>query len=301
MDPIRVPPRAKLEWAAVAHGARLSNHLLTHVGEPAPKSNFAKVNDLYPFESLAAFTKGYLDAALEHLLLWADYAAPLKFHPEHQVTFGLRPAYTLARAAIEAASPAVWLMNATGPRECLRRYFSLVRWDLQMHAKSTPSPERRADAEKKEMELLDRIRGEFSPKDVAPPGGYEATVKLACEEPGVGLDPTETSWIWRAASGSAHGMPWASKDLQVWVQQDHGLVEGNLIRVPDTDRMAEALRAASTMTSYGCLRFADFSGADLNALTENARVWLARVVPFKEDADLEVISRLRERQDPCGA
>jgi len=259
------------------------------------------MQSLYQFDSVAAFTRGYLEAALEHLLLWADYAAPLKFHPEHQVTFGLRPAYTVARAAIEAASPAVWLMNAEGPRECLRRYFSLVRWDLQMHARSTPDAERRADAEKRERELLDRIRGEFSPKDVAPPGGYEATVKLACEEPGVGLDPTETSWIWRAASGSAHGMPWASRDLQVWVQNEQELTEPSPVRVPDTDRMAQALKAASTLTNYGCLRFGAFSGADLDTLTEDARLWLASVVPFKEDADQEVIAQLRERQHPSGA
>ena len=92
-----MPPGAALEWTEVAHGARFSHHLLTQVGEPRAGSYFAKIQSLYPFESPAAFTRGYLDAALEHLLLWADYAAPLKFPPEHQVTFRLRPAYTLAR------------------------------------------------------------------------------------------------------------------------------------------------------------------------------------------------------------
>jgi hypothetical protein len=96
-------------------------------------------------------------------------------------------------------------------------------------------------------------------------------------------------------------MPWASRDLQVWIHDEHGLGESTPIRVPDTDRMAEALRAASRMTSYGCLRFAASSGADLNTLTENARVWLASVVPFKEDADPEVIGQLRERRPPGGA
>jgi len=117
----------------------------------------------------------------------------------------------------------------------------------------------------------------------------------------VGLDPTETSWIWRAASGSAHGMPWASRDLQVWVQNEQELTEPSPVRVPDTDRMAQALKAASTLTNYGCLRFGAFSGADLDTLTEDARLWLASVVPFKEDADQEVIAQLRERQHPSGA
>lgn len=217
------------------------------------------------------------------------------------MTFRLRPAYTLARAAIEAASPAVWLMNAAEPREHLRRYFSLVRWDLRMQARSTPDPERKADAKKKDAELLDRISVQFSPNDVKPPTGHEAIVKLACENPGLELDPTEASSTWRAASGSAHGMPWASRDLQVWIQEEQGLTGPSPIRVPDTDRMAKALAVAYTMTRYGCLKFADFSGADPNTLAEDARVWLASVIPFRDDIDPKVIARLRNRRPPESA
>lgn len=290
MNRVPVPADASLEWAAVGHRARFNNHMLTNVGEPAPGSHFATLSTLYPFASVAEFTKGYLGAALEHLQLWAEYAAPLKFHPDHEVVFSLRPAYTLARAAIEAAAPAIWLMNTNGPRESLRRYFCLVRWDMQMHAKSTQDPVRKAGIEEDEAKLLARIEAEFTPKDVAPPGGYESVVKLACEAPDLDLEPDQASWIWRAASGSAHGMPWAREDLQVWVDGDD---DPNPVRVPDTERISEALRAASSMTAYGCYKFAAFCGEDIEALYEDARVWLVNAIPIKPDADPQVVAYLK--------
>jgi len=97
---VPVTPAATVEWVAVAHGARLSARLLANVRQPTANSGFAQLDELYPFDSVAVFTRGYLSASLEHLLLWADYAAPLTFHPEQEVNFALRPAYTLARAAL---------------------------------------------------------------------------------------------------------------------------------------------------------------------------------------------------------
>jgi len=67
------------------------------------------------------------------------------------------------------------------------------------------------------------------------------------------------------------------------------------IRIPDTDGMTEVLEVAERMTSYGVLRHADFCGADMPVLIEEARLWLASVVPFREDADPEAIARLRRR------
>lgn len=290
---VPVTPAATVEWVAVAHGARLSARLLANVRQPTADSNFARLDEIYPFDSVAVFTRGYLSASLEHLLFWADYAAPLKFHPEQEANFALRPAYTLARAALEAAAPAVWLMNADGPRECLRRYLSLVRWDLRMHAKSTPDTARKAEIEAQEAELLSRVVAEFTPKEIAPPAGYEAVIKAACAHNDVTLDPIDAAWIWRAASGSAHGMPWAATDLQEWITDPH-LADPSPIRVPDVNRMAEALRAAWTVTSYGCLKFAAFSGGDLKALTSEARTWLASVVPLKPDADPDALAELRK-------
>ena len=67
------------------------------------------------------------------------------------------------------------------------------------------------------------------------------------------------------------------------------------IRIPDTERMTEVLNAASEMTMYGVLRHADFCKADIPELMQEARLWLASVAPFREDADPAVIAQLNRR------
>jgi hypothetical protein len=60
----------------------MAQNILQHIGDPPPESNFALVNSLYANEKASDWHRSYLAAALEHLIVWADFAAPLKFHPE---------------------------------------------------------------------------------------------------------------------------------------------------------------------------------------------------------------------------
>jgi hypothetical protein len=73
---VPVPQEHSRAFTEVAHGSRILWHVLTHTDDPAAKSNFARVSDLYPYESVSDRTKAYLGAAFEHLVLWADYVAP---------------------------------------------------------------------------------------------------------------------------------------------------------------------------------------------------------------------------------
>jgi hypothetical protein len=49
------------------------------------------------------------------------------------------------------------------------------------------------------------------------------------------------------------------------------------------------------MTMHGVLRHADFCKADIPGLMQEARLWLASVVPLREDADPAVIAELNRR------
>lgn len=46
---------------------------------------------------------------------------------------------------------------------------------------------------------------------------------------------------------------------------------------------------------HGVLRDADFCKADIQGLIEEARLWLASVITFREDADPDVIARFTRR------
>lgn len=287
---IPVDQKTAQAWVAVAHGARLASHILRAVGDPAPGSNFARTNSLYPPEKASDWHRAFLTASLEHLLLWGDLAAPLTFHPEHEVTYAFRPAHTLGRAALEAAAQAVWMSAGGSAAECSRRHLSLVRWDYEEHRKSVQDPAAKAQIAQMDAALLERCAERHTDKDLAPPSHYSV---LRWAAPEVAIEPDEIERIWRAASGAAHGKRWSALVLQHLIQgPEYEPGQHRTLAIPDTAGMTEILRAAEQMTFYGVLRHADFCGADIQALIDSARLWLVSVVPFQEDADPAILAHL---------
>lgn len=90
--------------------------------------------------------------------------------PEQATNHTLRPAYTLGRAAIEAASQAVWMTVEPKALECTRRHLSLVRWDYEEHRKSLSGDAAKRKVREADRELLDRVSRQFDKRDLAPPG-----------------------------------------------------------------------------------------------------------------------------------
>lgn len=271
-------------------------HVLSHAGDPAPGSNFAHVMDLYPFEKVSDRSQAYLSAAFEHLILWADYVAPFKFHPEQVTNFALRPTYTLARAALESAAQAVWILATRDPLECIRRHLCLMRWDLAEHAKSKADPDEKQKIRDHDIGLVARVANVFREDQINPPGGgYLQVMQAACnEEKDLALDAVDVERIWRAASGAAHGKYWPTIDLQSVTPEEYEDGQFRAVTLPDPVGMAEAMRTAFKMAQFGVLRHADYLGADIDALIEKARAWLASQITFRDDADAAVVGMLSQ-------
>lgn len=294
MDPVPVDEMNSRAWAEVAFGSRIANHVLRATSRPSADSNFAKVDALYPHEKASDWNRSYLLSALEHLVLWADMVAPLRFHPDHRVLHTLRPAYTLARAAIESAAQSVWMTSGGSALECARRHLALVRWDFMEQRKSTTTAEAKQQMTARDVQLLARSAHLFQERDLRPPTQYDV---LRAAAPVLGVDPDLLESVWRAASGAAHGRVWPSLALQHVVplsEYEPGQFE--TIRLPDADRMTEALQLAERIAMHGVLRHADFCGADIGTLLEEARLWLVSVIPLREDADPTVLDRLNRRE-----
>lgn len=290
---IPVDEATSLAWTEVAHKARLAHHMLTGTPGPSPSSNFAQINAFYPYEKASDWHRSYLTAAVEHLLIWANMVAPLKFHPEHEVTHTFRPAFTLARAAMEASSQAVWMSSGETAKECARRHLALIRWDYEEHRKSVAGHDRKKLISDLDERLVSRASENFPESTLKRPN--HLTV-LRAAAPEIRFDPDVLEGIWRAASGSAHGKVWPALSLQHIVPLDeYEPGQFRTIRIPDPDRMTEVLNAASEMTMHGVLRHADFCKADIPGLMQEARLWLASVVPLREDADPAVIAELNRR------
>lgn len=298
---IRLPEADSNRFTEIAVGIRLNWHSFVHIGEPRATSNLAQTHRLFPFEPVAQRVAAYIQAAFDNLLLWADFVAPTRYHPEQVTYFTLRPGYTLGRAALESASQAVWLLSTTDPMECVRRHISLMRWDLVEHRKFKVGDEVGKDEIKaKEAELVARVSAVFTDEQVASPRSYLQVITDACAQADLQMDPVAVERLWRAASGAAHGKFWPTEELQRQVTvEDYHTRDQRSQMLPDTSVMGDLLDAAFRMTQYAALRYADYAGADITALYAAALTWVSQELPLREGvnrADLLQFAREGEER-----
>lgn len=287
----RVDEETLTAWSMTAHGARMLSSTLEGVPDPIPGSDWWKVNCIYPHEKASDWCRSYIAAALEHTLYWADVAMPLSFASDHVVRHTLRPVFTLSRAAMEAASHAVWLLSAPDPKECARRHLSLIRWDYEEYRKSAVGDDalrrRVADAEER---LLERTASEFEETQTRRPNLLSVIREAAAV---VEMEPDQVERMWRASSGVAHGKAWPSNALQsVYPLSEYEPGHFRTLKIPDPQRMTEVLHATDRLTTFAVLKFAQFAGADLDGLLEEARLALVEKLPVRPDADPDLVARI---------
>lgn len=287
-----VDPEISQSWTVTAIGSRVSQRTLELVGEPAPGSRLAQVDTAYPYEQVSGRVRGYLSAALEHLIFWADYATPLKFHEDQAVLVSLRPAYTIARAALEASAQAVWLMNSPDPTECIRRHLCLARWDLQEYRKSKLDTAAKGSIKAQEAELVQRVSAVFAEDQIRPPNGYLDVIRSACSAEELPLTADDAERLWRAASGAAHGKQWPNVELRTTVATGMTQSVQETALVPDPIGIRDVLNAGYKVTQYGVLRFADYSGADLHQLSLDATLWVSSRLPQRRDLPAGTFERI---------
>lgn len=238
-----------MPWIEVAQAARIDAYVLDRL-PPAAAGSFFANEDL---DNLERWCAGLIEAGLSHLLLWADYAVPLKFHPEAETAHSFRPAFTLARAAIECAAQAIWVLGAPDDAETGRRYFSLGIWDLDEQAKATRDELRKAEIRAERDACLQAL-GLTTRKFQQPL--YLTLVRAVAEfVPVVEGDEPMTAdrieRIWRSAAGAAHGKQWPQFEIA-----------SSESPTPSIEAMSEVLKVAGKLTSVAVLLLAMRHGHD---------------------------------------
>jgi hypothetical protein len=263
-----------MPWIEAAQSARLNADVLERLMPPREGSYLLPSSDA-PVKKVAWWCHGYLDAAADHLLLWADYAAPLKFHPESETVHTLRPAFTLARAAIESAAQVIWALAPEEPSEFGRRFFQLVLWETSEQAKAAATPETRAEHRTRLNEMLS-VFGQTT-RTFKPPK-YLDLVRFAAEFLTDGdstspMSPDRIERIWRSAAGAAHGKQWPEYELSD--REDAG--DGLYYSTPKIEAISEVLEIASKFLSAGVILFAIRAGRqeDFDDLWREATTRLA--------------------------
>lgn len=261
-------------WVEAAQESRLSDQVLRGLGAPKEQSALWFTDQMAPAYPASVWCRSFLNAAIEHMLMWADYAAPLKFHEEAETVHRLRPALTLARAAIESAAQALWVLSASGLLERASRHVSLVLWDLSQQSKAAMTQEAKDEIKAARAALLASINREE--KDFPEPQ-YLNIIKAAAAfsqkgAPNDPLDAAHVERVWRSSAGAAHGKRWTA--IEHMTDMESG---GVTYTVPNPESMSAALEIASTFVSFGVFQYAD----RLGRLDEWKPMWDAAMVDLK--------------------
>lgn len=261
-------------WIEVAQSARLNADVLERLMPPR-EGSFLRPTPDDPLKNMAWWCHGFLDAAVDHLLLWADYAAPLKFHPEASIAHTLRPAFTLARAAIEAAAQAIWILSPEDPNVRGARYVVLATWDVNEQLKAAVAAEARAELKGRRDEIFAKLG--VTARSFRQPR-YLDMIREAAEFLDLGdsnpaMSPDGIERVWRSAAAAAHGKHWP--EFEFHDRTDAG--EGLFLSVPKTEPISEVLQVAERLTSAGMVLFAMHAGRmeDFHALWDEAVARLA--------------------------
>ncbi|WP_262001985.1 hypothetical protein [Microbacterium sp. Mcb102] len=276
-------------WVQVALSARVMQQTLRSVPEVRSGAYLDVLRRFLPQEPVDVWCRGFLEASLEHLVMWADYATPLKYHPEASVEFTLRPAQTLARAALESAAQAVWILSAADFRDAARRHAALVLADWDEQRKAALDDATKAGLKRRSESLREGLG--FTDNETRPPTYLtlvrDASAHVREQLPAALLGSDDAvERLWRASAGSAHGKQWPASELVV-VNPSTGST------MPDPAAITAILKLADAVVTYGVMRFADRSGyaAELSSIQQSALAQVYAKIPLLPGAPSSPPSR----------
>lgn len=272
----------QLRWIEATYAVRSCDLALAGAVDPVPESRMRIADAGYPWEKVSAWSRSYLTAGIEHMMLWADLVAPYEFDEGkiNQVRF--LPYLLMGRAGLESGSHAVWLLTGDDPLEWVRRLLRVMYKDFNYQRKAREAGgypteitvQRMADM----VERAKQLNVGTSPKD-APPG-YGSLVKEAAAT--VGRDPDRWAYLWNAASGAGHGQNWFGMegyDVELGEEYEPGHFRS--MRMPDATYITEVVEAAVDALQWGTWRWLELCGFDAQARMTDAITEIASRMPKK--------------------
>ena len=267
-----VPEAEVRRWVEAAHTSRLASLVLDQVQDPLEGSSLDEDDKAYPWEKCSAWVRSNLVAATDHLVHWANVVAPQTVYDGMTVSNPPRPYYTLARAGLECAAQAVWVLDHDASPERVERHLRLLYHDLRQMALAfeTIGDDRAAMARHRMTALAERL------------GDAERLARIKKHEPryssmvretagAIGLTPNDAEFLWRSASAAAHGKSWfqhVAYTATVGEQYEPGYFRAAL--QPDPTEITRSVRAAAKLTLQGVVRFAARAGHDPSPLVQAA-------------------------------
>lgn len=282
----RVPDEELTKWAAAAHTARVAKYVLDQVVDPKPDAALASDDAAFRWEKCSAWTRSSLTAATDHLILWANIVAPQKLFEGMVVQNPPRPYFTLARAGLESAAQAVWVLKEEESAERVHRHLRLQYHDLrQMALALEMQNDDRAPSVRERMNQMRTRIGDAYAFDSITKGEprYSAMVRECATA--VKMKPDDLEVLWRGASAAAHGKNWfqyVGFSTEIGEEYEPGYFRTTLF--PEPEAVTRAMTAAAEMTQYGVLLFVVRSGYHPPPLFAAAFAKLLEETPLKTDS-----------------
>ncbi|GAA2375812.1 hypothetical protein [Gordonia cholesterolivorans] len=269
-------------WAEATYSIRSCELAMDGAVDPAPGSLLAEIDQLYRWEKVSVWSRSYLTAGIEHLLLFADLVAPYDFK-EGDINHVRYLSYVMmGRAGLESAAHALWILDAVDDeRECAERSLRLMYKDFSYQLQAQEAGGYRVDLIEDRMTTTRERAAEVrlgSPANRPP--GYESLVRKAAEA--VGRDPARWCYLWNAASGAAHGQYWFGMEgYDVALGEEYEPGHFRTRRLPDPAFITETVEAAAHALLWAVWRWLDVSGYAAQQRLESALVEVHSRMPKK--------------------
>lgn len=250
-------------WKVAAVTVRFAREMLDRVSDPAPASPLAMddeacVEGLYVSDT----ARGCLEAALDNLTMWANEVSPKVFVEGVPVVNPPRPHFTLARAGMEAAAQAAWILSGDESAARVSRHDRLAVANLEEMRLAVRHID--ADTTAAVVARIAAVRAARAEAIPAAPG-YISMVRDTASV--VDMAPDDAEVLWRTASAAAHGKLWfleATHTTTVGEEFAPGRFRAR--REPDPGTISAVVTFASQLVENTVLRFALLAGAPLQTL-----------------------------------
>lgn len=290
--------RQRMFVAAV--NARTARYMLAAVGDPKAESPLDWDDRLYPFEKATAWLRQYLNAAIEHLEMYADIVVPTRYFEGMEVNIAPRPFFTLCRSAIESAAQAVWIMYGDGPAGRVERHLRLLYKDFDEQAKAAKAAGDTGEAGgalARRDAIAERLDGMVSPDLLKAKLNYLDMVRASAKL--IERGPDELEVLWRTASAATHGKSWfvdATHETEKGEEYQPGYFRA--VRTPREEVLLDVEETACHFTLSAVFRYVNGLGYDAGPLFASASEQVLRETTAKPGAEAvreELLASMRQR------
>lgn len=274
-QPLPVDPATSRTWTEIAIRVRLSDSMLRDAGDPLSASHIQQDDNAYPYEKLSAWVLSYLRASVDHLLVWANIVQPLQVF-DGQVSFTItRPFFTLARAGLEAAAQASWVLSPRSSPERVNRHIRILYSDIE-NARKAYAQAGQKESEKAAADRIERIKERYI-GNVSQAPNLVDMVKHSAKSMEWGSRPVTTpdalEFDWRAMSAAAHGKQWwmdSAHHIQIGEEYEPGYFR--VLLTPDPTAITKVVGLAADLAFSATIRYVQGLGPLPALALQRARV-----------------------------